>query len=383
MKRYARVGLTAIVATGLLAVGPATTADVAPGDVHAFGGDAFGQLGNGASGSHVDKGPAVLFTASDVAGGREHALALVGDAVYAWGSDAHGQVGNGSSLSNAPAPVTAVTSGATAITTGHYHSLALLGGGSTVRAWGWNNRGQLGTASGTNVALPRSISFSGSPVVQVAAGRAHSLALRADGTVWTWGDNTFGQLGYGRADTAKHPTPVQVTGLPPMAFLAGGRDTTFALTAGGDLWVWGNSKYGQAGTGTTSTVLTPTRVTTLSGIRQVESGADHTVAVTDAGTVWTWGRNRYGQLGYSGSTNRTRPVQVTSLSEVAEVYVGRDHSIALGADGSYRTWGRNDGGQLGVSPASVPQTSTPRLLPDLTGTRDAGGGQVHTVVLGG
>jgi len=381
MQRQKKVWLAAAMTVGLVAAMPSpASAAVAAGDVHAFGSDASGQLGNGGASPHVDKGPAILAGASDVAGGREHALALVGGRVFAWGSDLHGQVGNGSPLVNETAPAVAVSSGATAVTTGHYHSLALMAGGGEVAAWGWNNRGQIGLATGFNISAPRDINFPGSAVVQVAAGRAHSIARRADGTVWTWGDNTFGQLGYGRTDTSKHPTPTKVDGLPSIKFVAGGRDTTFAVATNGDLWVWGNNTYGQAGTGSTTAVLTPQRITTLSDVSLVESGADHTVAVTNGGAVYTWGRNRYGQLGYDGTANRTTPTPVGGLPDISEVFAGRDHSIAVTGGGAYYTWGRNDGGQLG--PNAPLKVSSPLLVSDLAGTRDAGGGQVYTVVLG-
>jgi alpha-tubulin suppressor-like RCC1 family protein len=198
------------------------------------------------------------------------------------------------------------------------------------------------------------------------------------GHVWTWGDNTYGQLGLGSTDTARHPTPRMVAGLPAISFIAGGRDTSFAIAGNGDLYAWGNSAYGQAGTGGTGTVLTPRKV--LGAVTQVESGADHTIALRSDGTVWTWGRNRYGQLGYAG-VNQAVPTKVPGLSGIAKVFAGRDHCIAIAADGTVYTWGRNDGGQLGLDPALVTKSSTPRAISSLKGAVDAGGGQVFSIVL--
>ncbi len=379
----------ALVIAGLLAGTTPAAAATVPGEVLTFGGDTFGQLGNGAAGAHSTPGPAVLSGASDVAGGREHVLALVGTQVFAWGSDRQGQVGNGAPLANVASPV-AVLSGAAAVTTGHYHSMALMIDG-TVRAWGWDNRGQIGPAgaAATTVAAPVAVTGLPAGVIAVAAGRAHSLALALDGTVWSWGDNSFGQLGYGTADVLRHATPTPVQGLPGgIVAVAGGRDTSFAITASGDLWAWGNSQYGQVGNGavgkntdgTPRTVLAPVLV--MGGIRQVESGADHTVAVTTTDQVWSWGRNRYGQLGYAGTASRSRPVRVTAVPAVSSVVAGRDHVLALATNGDVYTWGRNDGGQLGLDPVTVPSSSTPRLISALAGARDAGGGQVYSVVLG-
>ena len=359
---------------GTLAVPGAASA--ATGSALTFGCDADGQLGNGAAGGSATPGE-VLTGVQDVAGGREFSLALAGGTVYAWGDDSKGQVGNGLPLVDAQTPQ-AVLSGATAVATGHDHAHALLADG-TVRAWGWNSRGQLGPAGGTSLKspLPKAVSFP-SRVVQVAGGRAHSIARLDDGSVWTWGDDLSGQLGLGGADNLRHPTPQQVPGLPPVAFVAGGRDSTFAVDTTGRLWAWGNNTYGQLGTGSTASTSTPVLVTSLSGVREVESGADHTVAVLADGTVQTWGRNRYGQLGTAGGT-RTSPAVVPGLPAMAEVFVGRDHTIAVAGNGDTYTWGRNDAGQLGVAaPAS---SSRPMLVAALHGTLDAGGGQVHSIVL--
>lgn len=378
-----RVGtVLGVLGIGLVGLAPPAPAATVAGEVLTFGGDSFGQLGNGTAGSHFTRTGPVLSGASDVAGGREHVLALVGSTVYAWGSDQQGQVGNRTPYANVTAPVSVLT-GARAVTTGHYHSLVLMLDGS-VRAWGWNNRGQTGPAGGTStrVAAPVAVSTAAFPsaVVQVAAGRAHSMVLLADGSVWTWGDNTFGQLGYGTADANRHANPQRVVGLPGgIAHVAGGRDSTYAVTATGEVWAWGSSQYGQVGNGTVGTnVRTPAMV--LTGVKLVESGADHTIAVQTDGDVYTWGRNRFGQLGVSGTQNRSRPVQVT-IAATDKVFVGRDHNIAIATDGRVFTWGRNDGGQLGL-PLTVASSNTPRLLDDLTGARDAGGGQVYSVVLG-
>ena len=355
-----------------LVVASSGSADAAGTDVMTFGQDSFGQLGNGTAGASPTP-RTVLTGAGDVAGGREHALALASGAVWAWGADDKGQVGDGAGLVNRTSPVRVVTSGAQAVTTGHYHSMALMTNGS-VRAWGWNTKGQIGPSSALKVLSPAAVALPGT-ATQVAAGRAHSLAL-VGGSVYSWGDNTFGQLGR-TPSTAKNPTPQKVAGLPSIRFIAGGRDTSFAISTTGALYAWGNNSYGQAGTGAASS---PTPRLVGSGFTHVESGADHTIARKSDGTVWTWGRNRYGQLGYAGG-NRATPTRVTALSGITKVFAGRDHSIAIASNGSVSTWGRNDGGQLGVSSTTVSQRSTPTVVSSLAGAVDAGGGQVFSIVL--
>ena len=379
--RGSRTAALAVVAASALALPLATPAYAAAGDVATFGANPYGQLGNGAVGSTPRPTPVrVLAGATDVAGGLEHALAVVSGSVYGWGADLKGAVGDGGAYESAvTAPRRVGTlAGIDSVTTGHYHSMALDTATDAVWAWGWNSRGQTGPAGGTSLKTGAPVRVTGltGDVTMIAAGRAHSLAL-VGGRVYAWGDNGAGQLGTA-ADTARHSTPTLVAGLPAgVTWIAGGRDSSFAI-AGGALYAWGSNNYGQLGIGSTTSRSTPALVAT--GIKQVESGADHTVALSTSGAVSSWGRNRYGQLGYAGTANQTRPKAVPGLSGVTQVRVGRDHSIALTA-GSYYTWGRNDGGQLGLSPTATPSTSSPTAISGLAGVRDAGGGQVSTVVL--
>ena len=361
----------------------AAPASAATGDVLTFGANGFGQLGNGPVGDSPRPTPTqVLSGATDVAGGREHALAVVDGRVWAWGADTKGAVGDGGTFAAAvatPTQVTAAVSGVDSVTTGHYHSLALDEDTDSVWAWGWNSRGQMGPAGGTKlkIAAPVSVPLPAGQVSMVAAGRAHSLAV-VDGRVYAWGDNGSGQLGRAK-DDARNATPTLVKGLPAgVTWIAGGRDSSFAI-AGGALYAWGSNNYGQLGDGTLTLRATPVRIAGLV-VSQVESGADHTVALLADGTVRAWGRNRYGQVGVSGTTNRKSPVAVPGLSGITEVRVGRDHSMAIGG-GELYAWGRNDGGQLGLSATATPSTSTPTRVPGTAGVVDAAGGQVYSVVL--
>ncbi|TMQ01581.1 MAG: RCC1 repeat-containing protein, partial [Verrucomicrobia bacterium] len=143
-------------------------------------------------------------------------------------------------------------------------------------------------------------------VKAVVAGFAHSLALRSDGTVWGWGADMFGQLGNGAP--ARLPglpplpdfgstLPVQTLDLSDVVAVAAGIFHSLALKADGSTWAWGANSYGQVGDGTTNHQDTPKAVLGLSGARALAGGGFHSLAATADGAVWAWGRNDYGQLG--------------------------------------------------------------------------------------
>jgi alpha-tubulin suppressor-like RCC1 family protein len=293
-----------------------------------------------------------------------------------WGSNPYGQLGDGTTTSHfTPLPVTGLTD-AVDVHAGRGHVVALRNSGSAV-AWGQNNRGQVGNGSTANRTTPTPVTGLSSGVVDVAAGHYHSLAVRSDGTVWTWGLNATGQLGDGT--TAQRTVPVQVSGLTSVVNAVGGRDMSYALRSDGTVWAWGLNSSGELGDGTTVNKSTPVRVGSLTNIVSIAAGRNHGLAIASTGTVWSWGDNQYGQLGDGTSTNRTSPVPVSGLSGVVSVAAGAHHSVALLSDGTVRTWGRNYRGALGDG------TTTLRRLPvpvnGLTGVIAIGGGRDHTIAI--
>ena len=156
-----------------------------------------------------------------------------------------------------------------AVAAGSQHSLALKADG-TVWAWGWGEFGQLGDGSATDRWMPVQVGpLAG--VIAIAAGAAHCLALKDDGTVWAWGANRSGQLGDGTT-TWGRPTPVQVRGLTRVVAIAAGSTHGLALKTDGTLWAWGENYAGQLGNGTTTQQLTPVQVTGIAGIIAIAAG---------------------------------------------------------------------------------------------------------------
>jgi len=327
-----------------------------------------------------------------IGGGNGHMLALRSDgAVWAWGSNFFGQAGTGTILSGDASNITSPSEvvapgggflgGIVAVAGGQDHSLALTSAG-TVWAWGDNYYGQLGNGTTSDQAFGGTTSLSGVPipvqvlgsggtglftnVAQVAAGNIHSLALRADGTVWSWGYNGFGQLGNGT--TSNSLLPVEVQGLSGAMAVAAGLNNSYALGTDGTVWAWGDNTYGQLGTGAMTRSLVPVKVTGLSGMVAISGQFWHVLALKADGTVWAWGRNDFYQLGTGSATahgtGTATPVQVPNLSNVVAVSGGPLHSLALKSDGTVWGWGTNADGELGLGSAvAVPH---PTQLPALT-----------------
>jgi len=229
------------------------------------------------------------------------------------------------------------------------HSVALRSDGS-VWSWGRNDQGQLGDGSQVSRSAPVKLTGFGG-VISVAAGSEYSLALKNDGTVWAWGRNVYGALGDGTSTNRLVPT--QVSGLSNVVKIAAGEYHNIALKSDGTVWTWGQNSSGQLGDGTVLSRNVPVQVTSLSGVASIAAGMDHTLAVKTDGTVWSWGGNLFGYLGDGTVTRRTAPVQLLSLSGVVSVAAGQYHSAAVKSDGTLWTWGYNNYGQLGDGSTST------------------------------
>jgi len=189
-----------------------------------------------------------------------------------------------------------------------------------VLAAGWNGVGQLGDATTTDRhTLVRAGALAN--VTAVGAGYCHSLAVRADGTVWAWGWNYFGQLGDGT--TTDRRGPVQVQGLDHVVAVAGGAYHSLALRADGTVWAWGWNGVGQLGDGTTTDRRLPVQVLRVANVREIAAGMLHNLAVTHDGAVRAWGWNKFGQLG-TGSLSQLEatPVPVPGANGAVSVAAG-------------------------------------------------------------
>ena len=232
-----------------------------------------------------------------------------------------------------------------------------------------------GTNSNSNVPVQVS-NING--IIAISGGYAHSIALKSDGTVWTFGRNDYGQLGDG-SNTYRN-IPVQLNGLSDVIAIAGGNyHSLLALKSDGTVWAWGYNGYGQLGNGTNSNSNAPVQVNNINGIIAISAGGDHSLALKSDSTVWTWGRNSEGQLGDGTNSNSNVPVQVSNINGIIAISAGDHHSLALKSDSTVWTWGRNWEVQLGDG--TNIKSNTPLKVNDLGEVNTIAGGGWHSLAI--
>lgn len=341
-----------------------------------------------------------------ITAGAEHTMVLLADgSLYAWGRNNHGQLGVQAAPVQiqypAPQRIDLTPFGGhriTQVSAGSYHTLALVEGGS-VYAWGWNDEGQIGNGSSAPDVYEPTLVLDAADlaveVEEVVASATASLALLADGSLYSWGDNTYGQNGHPLTEP-RHLTPTLVDFPDPIdgniAQVAPGTWHTLVLLTNGTLYGFGNNSHGQLGLGSTGPDLTARQVApgTFSAGRviDVSAGQLHSMALLDDGSVYAWGNNDVGQLGDGTTTHHYSPLQLAPSpfgSQLpASIYASYYQSMAIVPDGGLFAWGSNGSGQLGISPPSVSVLDPERLsYPGWTdkSVRLISGGAFHTIAV--
>lgn len=251
------------------------------------------------------------------------------------------------------------------VSTGQFATVALKSDG-TVLAWGMNTAGQVGDGTTTDRNSPVKVS-SLTDVIAVSTGHSHVLALKSDGTVWAWGSNDYGQLA-AASSTTRSTTPIQVSGLSNVIAVAAGAAHSYALKKDGTVWAWGDNYGGKLGTGNTNPSTTPVQVINLTDVAGISAGGNHGMALKSDGSIWMWGVGDKGQLGDGASVNRSTPVMVSGLPTITAISAGYDHNLAVSSDGKVYAWGANDTSQLGDGTKTGQNRGIPGLVKMLDST---------------
>ena len=312
-----------------------------------------------------------------IASGDYHTLLLKSDGtVWAAGYNYDGELGEGFTNSDTASYVQVLNiQDIISVSAVGYGSTAL-GSNGTVWTWGYNSDGELG--NGTNNASKTPVPVSGlSHVIAIAGGEYHEMALKSDGTVWSWGSNSNGQLGNGTNTSSN--IPVQVSGLTNVIAIACGRYFSMALKSDGTIWCWGDNSSGDLGNGTTTDSTTPVQVSGFTGGTSIAGGDGFALARKSDGTVWAWGDNTNGCLGNGTNTSSSTPIQSSTPTGIISISARNDHVLAQRGDATIWAWGSNTYGQLGNG--GTTNSTTPVQVPNVTGVAVISAGGYHSTVL--
>jgi alpha-tubulin suppressor-like RCC1 family protein len=234
--------------------------------------------------------------------------------------------------------------------------------------WGDNTTGQLGLGDTTRRYTPRRVGSDTNWSKIVASDyrgdglrfQDYYVALKTNGTLWAWGRNDNGQLGQG--DTTQRNSPVQIGSDTNWSQVSSGDANCSAIRTNGTLWSWGYNEDGRLGGGTTATKTSPVQIGSDTNWSKVSCGVAHIIALKTNGTLWSSGRNAEGQLGLGDTSNRSSLVQIGSATNWSKIASSHIHTLAIKTDGTLWAWGSNGLGQLGDG------TTTQRNSPVQIGT---------------
>jgi alpha-tubulin suppressor-like RCC1 family protein len=293
----------------------------------------------------------------DVSTGYNHTLGLKSDATaWAWGRNDSGQLGLGGTVDRITPTQVGTQSDWLNLIGGSVHTLGLKTD-NTAWSWGYNNNGQLGLGHTNLRKTPVQIGTQ-SDWYSLVAGQNHSLGLKTDNTAWAWGFNQYSQLGLGDMGINRN-TPTQIGTQSDWYSLAAGDHHSLGLKTDNTIWSWGYNRYGQLGLGDMGiNRTTPTQIGTQSDWYSLIASNHHSIGLKTDSTAWAWGLNNNGQLGLGDTETRETPVQISTKSDWLSLTTGSAHTLGLKIDGTIWSWGDNSSGQLGLGDVEKRETPT-------------------------
>ena len=351
------------------------------GTLWGWGNNGNGNLGVNTAGSSYSSPVQVgaLSTWTQVACGYRYTFAIQSPGtLWSWGYNVYGNLGlNNTTGTSSPIQVFVPATGVwkTIGKTFGSSQIAIQSNG-TLWTWGLNSNGQLGLNTTVAVSSPTQVGTS-STWTQVTGGSFFQLAIQSPGTLWSWGLNSNGQLG--QNNQVNYSSPVQVGALSAWTQIACGYRYTLAIQSNGTLWSWGYNGVGQLGQGNTTNYSSPVQIGVLNTWTQISCGYGHSLSIQSNGTLWAWGYNGYSQLGLNTTAGVSSPTQVGALSTWTQVAGGYYHSMAVQSNGTLWAWGSNSYGQLGLNTST--NYSSPVQVGTLSTWTQVACGYLHTAAI--
>ena len=285
------------------------------GELFLIGYNVYGQLGQGNNvyrSSPVQVG--ALTSWFSVACGLQHTMATKTDnTLWAWGrGSTYGALGlNSASNFTSPRQVGALTNWSL-ISCGFNFTSSIKTDG-TLWIWGDNANGQLGQNNIANYSSPVQVGAL-TDWKSISCGSFHTAAIKNNGSLWTCGSNTYGQLGQNISYSVNRSSPVQVGQATEWATAVCGSSHTIAIKTNGTIWSFGDGSLGQLGTGNRTSTSSPVQVGALTTWLKLSTTSYSSIAIKNDGTLWTWGWGSSGRLGLNDIISRSSPVQIGNLA---------------------------------------------------------------------
>jgi alpha-tubulin suppressor-like RCC1 family protein len=291
-------------------------------------------------------------------------FSVISSSSYAWGINLYGRLGDDSTISrSSPVSVVGGFTDWCQVSAGGSHSLGVRTNGT---AWGWggNGGGRLGDNSTISRRSPVSVVGGFTDWCQVLAADAHSLGIRTNCTVWSWGCNGYGRLGDNNGTVASRSSPVSVVGgFTDWCQVSASVHHSLGVRTNGTAWAWGRNNCGQLGDNNGTVASRSSPVSVVGGFTdwcQVSAGYRHSLGVRTNGTAWGWGMNSQGQLGNNNAIIRSSPVSIVGgFTDWCQVSAGGAHSLGVRSNGTAWAWGCNGQGRFGDNNGAVAYRSSP------------------------
>lgn len=301
--------------------------------------------------------------------GSNHSLALKDDGtVWGWGYNNVGQLGDNTQIAKYE-PVQVLGENGEGylkdivyIAAGTNYSAAI-GKNGEVWTWGLNTNGQLGDGTTVNKYTPVRVKANLNGIIQIACGNNHMVAVKADGTAYSWGYNQYGKLGDNTSTQKTIPVAVLESANSELQDIIGveaSHNNSYFLKADGTVLSVGYGGNGALGNSATANQTLPVTVVnsegtdSLKNITTLKAGANTIYAIDKQGKVYAWGVGTNGQIGNNDIVNSSKPTQVkdgsgeNTLSQMLYLGAGWNHGLVVGNDGYIQVWGANNVNQLGT-----------------------------------